>query len=150
MEDKLISLMTAKLAKEVGFDIITKNWFYDFRAHSYEEYKEQSFFSDKEIIEIKAVCGKETNNRYYNHVENEYARPTQTLLQSWIRLIHGIAVVPTLDHDLNWIYKIISLNPCQILDGTIVSEHSYGSDYEICLEDGLFETLLIIKNNLPT
>ena len=133
MEDKLIEFKTAKLAKEVGFD-----------------YQTYYFFNGEKLEFDPNITDFNLNYWEVEDMPEFISAPTQTLLQSWIRITHGIAVFPTLDSELNWIYKIVSLKPCSIFEGTIVSEHSYGSEYETCLEEGLFEALLMIKNNLPT
>jgi hypothetical protein len=68
MEEQLISFETAVLAKEKGFDIKT---LYRFLGETYRE------------VDLNCQLW-----------DNEYYAPTQSLLQKWLREVHGIHVQP--------------------------------------------------------
>ena len=83
MEEKLVSYNVAKLAKEVGFNVVT-------------EYR---FFYNSELT---------TKTPSQSSKPTIYA-PTQSLLQKWIREVHNIdiSVSPSL---VKWYYYTIYLN----------------------------------------
>ena len=72
MEEQLISLETAKLTKEKGFDEMCDN------HYCYSTSGASSIFMD-------ALRNSE-------HSNNELTAPTQSLLQKWLREIHNINV----------------------------------------------------------
>jgi len=123
MEEQLIEFETAKLAKEKGFD-----W----RVfHFWDEF------------------GKTKSNEYLNHnKENDYfpqefSRPTQNLLQKWLREVHNIDLdiyrnVLTTKYRLNEIY--LNCKEVELLD----DEKEYKT-YEEALEQGLIQALKLIK-----
>jgi hypothetical protein len=71
----------------------------------------------------------------FNEGEKEYKKPTQSLLQKWLREVHKINVycIPCEHDESLWYNNIASHNPVFI--GT----------YEEALEIGLFESLKLIK-----
>lgn len=71
MEDQLISFETAKLAKEKGFEEKTKTW-YNFSGLSVSGEQSQYPSNDKRFP--------------------SYSRPTQSLLQRWLREKHRIDI----------------------------------------------------------
>ena len=124
MKEELITFKTAKLAKEVGF-------------HQYENV---NFFTKegKEIIDYY--------KKNYNKASIHIARPTQSLLQRWLREKHGIDVwaspywitsigKTTKGYEVNIIAK--KGNESQNNVGFIT--------YEEALEAGLLQTLKLIK-----
>ena len=119
MLDELVSLETAKLAYEKGFNIIT----YPF----YEQF------------DIKL-------NRHKNLHEG-YSAPTQSLLQRWLREKHNIHIEIELasDHELNilipYIYQFDIYK-----DGDGVFDRNFYNTYEEALEVGLYEALKLIKD----
>jgi len=73
MEDKLITYNTALLAKDNGFNIPTKAWYYD---NTLVEYGKNGI---REMYEN-------------NTIPNCISAPTQSLLQKWLREIHNLWV----------------------------------------------------------
>ena len=76
MEEKLVSYKVAKLAKEVGFNVVT-------------EYR---FFYNSELT---------TKTPSQSSKPTIYA-PTQSLLQKWIREAHKIHLTPTSISQESW------------------------------------------------
>ena len=119
MEEKLISLKTAKLAKEKGFDIECT---FFFNAGSGWKLQEDNILrqcSDEAIIEC----------------------PTQSLLQKWIRDIHEIDITVSLVGNG---YGFYIHNKRQYTN----KGESYGisgNTYEEALEQGLFQALNLIN-----
>lgn len=71
MKEELISFATAKVAKEKGFNFECDNYFED--------------------LQNELFHGKGTANLSHPDI---YARPTQSLLQKWLRETHGLHVIP--------------------------------------------------------
>ena len=120
MKETLISFDLAKLAKEKNFDIPTYNAF-DLRI-----YKPSSIFSEN-LEEI-------SNARSYSNSEFErFNRPTQSLLQKWLRETYNIevCVFPGWENSKR-IYELWIWIDSQdtLLDDTY-------NDYEEDLESGL-------------
>ena len=136
MKERLVSYEVSKLAKEKGFDIETINWFYDFTEYSYSVYKYNSYTEDKVTINTPEQKCVETNSKHFNNVKNEYARPTQSLLQKWLRDVHDIDV--RVYRDYQFMIKKKSLDS-QYYDAAIYNT------YEDALEQGLLEGLNLIK-----
>lgn len=124
MVEKIIELETAKLAKEKGFNIPV----WDFFDENREEENVIGWIGDS--FEEKLEFAKEFV---------EYWRPTQSLLQKWLREVHHIDVwvVPSknLDEELCYSYLIDTLNYTDSEDYTT---------YEEALEEGLQEALKLI------
>lgn len=136
MEETLISFDTAKLAKEKGFS-------YKFNA---------VYWDDGELEE--GIVGY---NRVVSKTEQErYGAPTKSLLQKWLRDIHGIhiIIIPTVTS--SWTYKtvtVISQRNEDVIKGIKnvsdlppykeVCGYDF-NNFEDALEDALFESLKLI------
>jgi hypothetical protein len=113
MKEELIKFKTAKLAKEKGFKVECSDY-YDVKGNtnSFEHYGEALPYG---------VCFK----------------PTQSLLQKWLREVHKINVYCTPTHynyDV-WVNNVIAEIPVPLLMGS----------YEEVLEKGLQEGLKLIN-----
>ena len=127
MEDQLISLKTAKLAKEIGFNIEC-NFFYN-RGSNYKLQYDSIIRTGDDIF---------------------YEASTQSLLQKYLREIHNIFVT------VNPIYYFKGGNIGYAAEVNSLSSKNQGeilldgftiySSYEEALEQGLYEALLLIKN----
>lgn len=115
MEEQIVTLMTAKLAKEKGFNIFTG----------------------------KAWIKKEGQDLFfvpvYTGVTNgiDYHAPTQSLLQKWLREVHKIDV-NVLPYNKNKKYYEVWVEKAN-------TTWSNFSTYEEALELGLQEALKLIK-----
>lgn len=125
MEDKLIDFTTAKLAKEKGFNIVSKHWYDQTEA----------------LNPIEGIRGA---MMYFNV---GYA-PTQSLLQRWLREVHNLHIyidtTPLFDKMQGSKYKSTIKVPFSPFKWT--TGHYYlGNTYEEALEEGLLQGLKLIK-----
>ncbi len=86
MEEKLIELETAMLAKEKNFDI-TCDW--GFRLYKKEFSREGNKI---EIGTIESAFNVNNKDMAGSNVYDKIARPTQSLLQKWMRDVHNILI----------------------------------------------------------
>ena len=129
MKEELISFETAKIAKEKGFNVYSESRLY-FTTKGKPVHQDEYRASD--CIEDRST--------------NDYKRPTQSLLQKWLREEHGI-------------YVNIEVMPCSGLlvfnylirylkdIGKIkISRHIFKHEtYEQALEEGLQEALKLTQ-----
>lgn len=125
MEEQIIGFITAKLAKEKGFDLeVYKKWANYYEGEPLNKWKLIDEPSD--IVGISFM---------------EWKAPTQSLLQKWLREEHNILVVslPWKDHqaDINDSYEFRPM---------IVGKKTFDcyKTYEEALEKGLQEALKLI------
>ena len=118
MTEQLISFETAKLAKEKGFGL-----------NSYT-----GFVFDEDKTEL--------NLAFYD-MENKYARPTQSLLQKWLRDKHYILVESTHYTAKYFTFKIYERNSIINIIKLGSVDNLYDT-YEEALEKGLQEALKLI------
>lgn len=123
IEETYVSLETAKLAKEKGFNV--------FCTHYYHlEYN---------IGELQTT---ERKFQYLNSDhDNLITAPTQSLLQKWLREKFFIHIAITSNSQESWQFHICIPNKYKLGD---VYEEDFSS-YEEALEVGLFRGLTFIK-----
>lgn len=120
MQEQLISLSTAKLAKEKKFEaIISPHYF------------------GNELINDGII--RNWNSNQYR--KNCYSAPSQSLLQRWFREVHYMSIEPSIDQD-GWNCLVRSMK-----DGSCLAEMPvyYYDTYEQALEVGLLEALKLIE-----
>jgi len=118
IREKVISAATAKLAKKKGYVLKIKKVQIDWKPSDW------SWMVGTPI---------------YKKVE---VKPTQTLLQKWLRDIHGIHIEVFWDYsDIEWLYCISHIG--NIEKENIESKKPYKS-HEEALEDGLKIALQMI------
>jgi hypothetical protein len=136
MKDELITFKTAKLAKEKGFPIIWKNiaytpfYYCDENGKVWDSYLRRSEY-DKKSEEVIL-----------------YFKSTQSLLQRWLREVHGIHINitwrslnnPLFGCELNQLYSKADFDSYHL---GIYVDNKYKS-YEKALEQGLQEALKLI------
>ena len=134
MEEKLIEFETAKLAKEKGFNIPCDGRWWIEPASSWK-------FSKQGVIKCD------------NSSDDSIARPTQSLLQKWLREIHNIhlepkknvdgyscLVYPNYELDAEfWVNYIMEMTDPETRKKLI------HKTYEEALEVGLLEGLKLIE-----
>ena len=148
MEDQLINFNTAKLAKDKGFDCICRDCFNE-HGHTYSNgWCEilDDFFEDGDFYN-SFIESKQFSEKYFT-------RPTQSLLQKWLREVHSIHIKISLtdnSREYYWSFSfILSKNrdyndeDCWDQAGIRYFEDKFNS-FEKALEKGLFEALSLIK-----
>ena len=127
MENQIISLKVAKLAKEKKF--------YNYCIYSYwqEELRNMTPGYDEEPGRIK------TYKRY-----PRYYAPEQNLLQRWLREVHNIHIALN-KNDLNWNYQLFDLTKCDEEYNSLTESYAGYKSYEEALENGLYNGLQLIK-----
>lgn len=118
MKEEIVSFETAKLAKEKGFNEITK--------HAYWKNIENNYFlADNSDMENSELC------------DCNYSAPTQSLLQKWLREVHNAHIwsVPlSLNHYEYYYFK----------DGGYTFSSDGYPTYEMAIEEALKKCLLLI------
>jgi len=122
MKDELISLKTAKLAKEKGLTLETEYF---------------TFGSYNPNNDLMALCYKSESDFYF--------LPTQSLLQKWLREVYEIFVDISTGskNEFGVIYGRID-DPDWVRDE--FGEAIFYNTYEEALEDGLYQALKLITN----
>ena len=120
MKEKLITLETAKLAKEKGFDESTVG-----------------FYLKRELIVANPII----NKRFVDPLEDIIEAPTQSLLQKWLREKNNVHIQV---HFINnsYLIKIKYFEKESIMDLNI--KKYLHKTYEEALEKGLQEALKLI------
>ena len=126
MKEQLITFDTAKLAKEKGFDELTKYIYFngELSGLTLDDY---NYLGDKKLR------------------KNVLSAPTQSLLQKWLREKHNIQVCNNLHYKVGGGiagYLIDISHPNGDFKSTSISENTY----EEALEKGLQESLKLIES----
>ena len=131
MEEQLISSETAKLAKVKGFDELTPNL----------------YVVDPDVRTATANNNGRTNSNYIERKDYKvYSRPTQSLLQKWLREEHNLHILMNVgmnDGVKQTFYCNIFKFGKNLYVGKFRSETSIYT-YEEALEKGLIEALKLI------
>lgn len=156
MEENLINLETAKLAKEKGFDIPCSNGYYESLALTVD-------CGRGDVIDFPYIPPRTlTQPAYGFKAENVFIAqaPTQSLLQKWLRDVHKINLYISYevidDSEVAYVWNII----IDIPEGTGRKKDSWDfikrissfsekymmwyKNYEEALEAGLQEALKLI------
>lgn len=115
MTDDYVSLETARLLKEAGFD-----------------WKCEWFFTEKELLGHSSI----SENHNEIHEYGGCSRPTLSLAAKWLRKENNI-YVEVIRKFTCWKFSLINLNPVCIIKLTAGSFNTY----EEALEKGLKEAL---------
>lgn len=154
-KDVYISLITAKLLKQLDFYIPVDKSVTEYTTERVHEEDGTSGPFGWEKGELEFSDGYFINNSpndYSNDNYTSYAMPTQSVLQSWLREVHGIRVwvSPSIFSSApnDWAYNILIYKKgkliCNIKDGGKI-----GLPFEYALEQGLqigLEQLMDLKN----
>jgi hypothetical protein len=167
MKEQLVTLGTAKLAKEKGFDepsfyYVTLHWGKETALTKKDDYHAielvngqiKKFITttdnrdDTRDFERNGLFSQDilyiTPENYTNYLkkllkDSFLVLPTQSLLQKWLREVHGIIISVNYNHEIK--------KYCTEHEGTYCYEFAYDwwQTYEEALERGLQEALLMIK-----
>lgn len=115
--EELIEFSTAVLAKEKGFNIEQCNYY---NSHGQLNESLEDFFIPR------------------------FEAPSQSLLQRWLREVHGISTIVDTDVTLSWVFRIQSLHPEATYTGEFMQSNHMYSTYETALEAALQTALKLI------
>ena len=143
MKEQLISFETAKLAKEKGFDWGCQDCFNE-HGHSYSNGWCERL---DDFFEAKNFYNSEIDSK--NFGENYFTTPTQSLLQKWLREVHGINVEIRNKTSVEEGLYVENTRKTKFLTWSYVLnkrvEYTGYASYEEALEKGLQEGLKLIK-----
>lgn len=129
MEEQLVGVGVAVLAKSIGFNIPVLNYYYG--------------------VNIPEKFGQQIINHNDSIFNTCYSAPTQSLLQRWLREVHNIQIDVNFDSDdftqdknARMQYKAWVFYP---KTGYETIEAKLFDTYEQALEEGLKEALMLIK-----
>ena len=153
MKEELISFETAKLAKEVGFDIPCGQ-FYDSEDSDCDQLGEPNsdgiFLQQRRSFGMYEIIIENYNNLIdLNGLPLDLPQcasaPTQSLLQKWLRENHEIQIM--IDPEYCNVIRDLSGYSLHVCDeyGVLSVDGEYYKTYEEALEAGLLEALKLIK-----
>jgi hypothetical protein len=139
MQEQLISIETAKLAKKANFYLERTLLF------SKEDGNGTIYFGNNTIDSDEEVKRKYLSGEFTDFEGNPvYLIVTQSLLQKWLREVHNIIIAV----DINCLENSgFTYNIGNILTRETIQEGDDFNIYEEALEDGLQEVLKLIDNN---
>ena len=131
--EQFVSFDTAKLLKEVGFNIpcrgiyvTDRTGYYEFREYDYKQTTDD-------------LCWDAEDGFQY-----EYLAPTQALADRWLREMYNVAIYSLYDDDMEqWFYVVDAFTKNPVING--FQSGSEYDDYESAFEDGLREAIKLIK-----
>jgi len=147
MIEDLVLFETAKLAREKGFNAPCYAWFYIYpkgTQNPRKHWKIVSILEEDEVHElVGGQYGKTISDKYSNSIDQPHilARPTQSLLQKWLREVHKIDVIPLTVRFTGYsevgyyTYAVKSIQP--------VKNYKFDT-WELAFEAGLQEALNLI------
>lgn len=143
MEEELITFETAKLAKEKGFNLKTHDYF---SKDKYRREFNHNVGFDDDYWGDNYVYDWNTNGEPFKPFNKEcYSAPTQSLLQKWLREVHGIIVEITWQMcSTDYEYAIIDMNNPPKYEDDVERIIGFKA-YEETLEEGLYKALKLIK-----
>ena len=131
--EQYVSFDTAKLLKEVGFNIPCRGIYVTDRT-GYYEFRE---YDNKQTTDD--LCWDTEDGFQY-----EYLAPTQALADKWLREVYNIAIYSLYDDDMEqWFYVVDAFTKNPVING--FQSNSGYDDYESAFEGGLREAIKLIK-----
>jgi hypothetical protein len=122
MTEELVTLETAKLLKEKGF-----NEFCEFA------------YADEDLH----IMGLHSTNSFFNEIGCGYTAPTKSIAQKWLRETKNLHIEISYMYGNYWIYDILTI-PNHDLVGLSDRPIVHYKSYEEALEAGLQEALKLI------
>ena len=130
MKEKLVEFKTAKLARKKGF-----NW----KCLFYRQ--KSAVIGDNTILEVSQGKSFFDWNSYNMEGVPFYSMPTQSLLQKWLREVHGIFVNPCPHYN----FKTYGVEVYSNKELTSIGADLKFKAFEEAFEEGLYEALKLIK-----
>jgi hypothetical protein len=132
--EELVSYLTAKLAKDKGFDIPTQDK-YQFINWEYPEMGTILNQGERRFGGISNWNHSCFQDKYRQYV----SAPTQSQLQKWLREVHNLIISVNYNHEIK--------KYCAEHEGTYCYEFAYDwcQTYEQALETALQEALKLIQ-----
>lgn len=121
IEEQFVSLDTAKMLKEAGFDVPCTS-----------QYTENEF------------AWENLRKTDFNKNGYVFSRPTQALAARWLREVHNIMIVPFFDDYMGKWYYVIDGVKKQSVIKCVQSASDY-DNYEEAIEAGLKHGLELVK-----
>jgi len=144
MKEQLITLETAKIAKDKGFNITLENTDEDWKSNYYEPNDMRyHYHRDSKKYSPLSDYYADTNQNFQQYGDNKHPHidaPTQALLQKWLREKHDIHIVMVSGYSGFPNYDV-----CVMLNKTNHLREDKDYYYEEALEKGLQEALKLIK-----
>ena len=150
MKDELISFETARLAKEKGFkERVIHGYVVKSELSTIKEGSLQNCYHLEDYGDTTTIDW----NNYIGRFVTNVSAPTQSLLQRWLRDIHGLHLIIIPMVTMTYTFKLMSVwrkdfHPDDLVIETPpykgVDAFDY-DDYEKALEAGLQEALKLIK-----
>jgi len=145
MKDQLITFETAKLAKELGFDEFTNTSFILYLKDGDGEYRDTQYRKDD--VEASSFINGRNSHHFKSEYYEIYSRPTQSLLQKWIREKHNLHIHFNTTTDNKWYCTLVMTNnDAGFMGGGCLKKKTEHDSYEQALEEALFEALKLVKN----
>jgi hypothetical protein len=138
MENQLISYETSLFAKKKGFNEQCKA-FIEPKYHDVHE-----FIDDPFLYVYPGYTPMEKHNEILK--EGWLLAPTQSLLQRWLREIHGLHIQIAVDQTSYPKFQFIIVQYKPDYNWNTVMLSDLHRTYEEALEEGLFEALKLIKD----
>lgn len=120
MTEELVTLETAKLLKEKGFNEYCKN-----------------------VIDIDNILRETLYRTNENLPKQCFSLPTQSIAQKWLRETKDLHIGICYSHKLFWYYEIMSVSN-HVLVGLANRPSIHYNTYEEALEAGIQEALKLI------
>tara|TARA_R110002020_G_C15845609_1_gene735618 strand:+ start:139 stop:600 length:462 start_codon:yes stop_codon:yes gene_type:complete len=153
MREQLVTFKTANLAKEKSYKGGSSNIFilhhstyeYDGDPNHRESYKEGDLTADSKFYMVNGEFNLgDLSNEYYTL----YERPTQSLLQRWLREVYNVHIQiqvlgQFVDGENKFYCQVVEFGKNKWISKFVSSKLKYS--YEEALEKGLQEALKLIK-----
>ena len=141
MKEELIKFETAKLATEVGFDIETLHFYTKPNSKMFGIDEHGMYYPIKNWPKKLYKSGEEA----VLNIKNIYFAPTQSLIQKWLREIHGIQIVVWWRDKEDKFYYEIGYSKGNVRQVQTGNRDLLFNSYEEALEEAIVYSLNFIK-----
>jgi len=128
MKEEIITLETAKLAKQKGFQELVTGRYIDHTCYG------------KDIQFRNGICFRQNHNKE----ENCYSAPSQSLLQRWLREKQSIHITMHPTKSI-WFAILYDTKGTTLVDKEQNGIETFSKNYEEALEKGLQKALELVQ-----